>query len=342
MRARPRGLPAGARRPRPPDLLRDEGELEPGGAAVVRRAGLRLRHRLRRRARAGAGGRRRAGAGRLLRRRQDPRRDGRGRSTPASSASTSRAIGELESLSAVAAAGGRTARVSLRVNPDVDARTHPYISTGLRGNKFGIAHTEALAAYRRAAAPARASRSSASTATSARRSPRVAPYLDALDRLLDLVEALEAEGIAISHSTSAAASASPTPTRRRPMPSELIRGLLARIDARGHGHRKLLFEPGRSLVGNAGVLVSEVLYLKPGDEQELLHRRRGDERPDAAGDVRRLDARSSSASAGKASRRCSTSSARSASRATGSAATASLAVRPGATSSPSSPPAPMR
>ncbi len=177
-------------------------------------------------------------------------------------------VGELEALSGVAGAGGRSARVSLRINPDVDAKTHPYISTGLRGNKFGIAHTEALAAFRRAAelpgievAGIDCHIGSQITESS--------PYVEALDRLLDLVETLEAEGIAIPHLDLGGGLGIAYDTETPPDAGELIRRLLERIDARGHGGRKLLFEPGRSLVGNAGVLVSEVLYVKPGETKNF-------------------------------------------------------------------------
>ena len=177
-------------------------------------------------------------------------------------------IGELELLSAVASAGRRTARVSLRVNPDVDAKTHPYISTGLRGNKFGIAHGEALTAFRRAA-----------------QLPGIevvgidchigsqiiesAPYVAALDRLLDLVEALEAEGIAIAQLDLGGGLGIAYDAETPPQAEELVTQLLERIDARGHGRRKVLLEPGRSLVGNAGVLVTEVLFLKPGEAKNF-------------------------------------------------------------------------
>jgi diaminopimelate decarboxylase len=177
-------------------------------------------------------------------------------------------VGELESLSAVAVAAGRTARVSLRVNPDVDAKTHPYISTGLRDNKFGIAHTEALAAYRRAArlpgiAVVGIDCHIGSQITES------APYLEALDRLLDLIETLEAEGIAIPHLDLGGGLGIAYDAETPPDAEDLIRRLLERIDARGHGARKLLFEPGRSLVGNAGVLVSEVVYVKRGETKNF-------------------------------------------------------------------------
>jgi len=177
-------------------------------------------------------------------------------------------VGELESLSAVAQAEGRTARVSLRVNPDVDAKTHPYISTGLRGNKFGIAHTEALSAYRRAAQLPGIEVFGIDCHIGSQITES-APYVEALDRLLDLIETLEAEGIAIPHLDLGGGLGIAYDAETPPDAEELIRRLLGRIDARGHGARKLLFEPGRSLVGNAGVLVSEVVYVKPGETKNF-------------------------------------------------------------------------
>ena len=174
--------------------------------------------------------------------------------------------GELDRLNDVAVGLGTRAAVSLRVNPDVDAGTHPYISTGLKGNKFGIAHERALAAYRHAA-ELPGLRVVGIDCHIGSQITQVAPYIDALDRLLDLVEAVEAAGIAIAHVDlggglgidHADGGAAP------PAASALVAQVLQRLDARGHGHRELLFEPGRSLVGNAGVLLTEVLYLKPSE-----------------------------------------------------------------------------
>ena len=175
---------------------------------------------------------------------------------------------ELTALSSVAAAAGKRAPVSLRVNPDVDAKTHPYISTGLRGNKFGIAHERAVAVYRQAA-----------------RLPGIevvgidchigsqitdsAPYLAALDRLLDLVEAVEREGIPLTHIDLGGGLGITYTDEAPPAADEVIGAMLSRIDARGHGHREILVEPGRSLVGNAGVLLMRVLALKRGAERNF-------------------------------------------------------------------------
>ena len=175
---------------------------------------------------------------------------------------------ELEVLSRVAVETGKTARISLRVNPDVDAKTHPYISTGLKGNKFGVAHQRAVATYQRAAglpglevAGIDCHIGSQITDTS--------PYLDALDRLLELIETVEARGIEIAHLDLGGGLGITYTDEAPPAADALVGALLQRIDARGHGHRKILFEPGRSLVGNAGVMLTEVLYLKPGEAKSF-------------------------------------------------------------------------
>lgn len=175
---------------------------------------------------------------------------------------------ELEVLSEVAAQIRRTARVSLRVNPDVDAGTHPYISTGLKGNKFGVAHELALATYRRATELPGIEVVGIDCHIGSQIT-EMAPYLDALDRVLDLVEAIEAAGIPIHH-LDLGGGLGITYTDEAPPAADLLIGkLLAKIDARGHGHREIVFEPGRSLVGNAGVLLTEVMFLKPGEQKNF-------------------------------------------------------------------------
>lgn len=175
---------------------------------------------------------------------------------------------ELEVLSEVAAGMGQRARVSLRVNPDVDAGTHPYISTGLKGNKFGVAHEQALASYRRAASLPGIEVVGIDCHIGSQIT-EVAPYLDALDRVLDLVEAIEAAGITLHHMDLGGGLGITYTDETPPGADTLIAALLAKIDARGHGHREVLFEPGRSLVGNAGVLLTEVMYLKPGEHKQF-------------------------------------------------------------------------
>jgi diaminopimelate decarboxylase len=176
--------------------------------------------------------------------------------------------GELLTLSAVATAAGRNAPVSLRINPDVDARTHAYISTGLKSNKFGIAHDQALAAYRQAAKLPGLEVVGIDCHIGSQIT-EVGPYLDAVDRLLDLIEALEAEGIRIHHLDVGGGLGITYADETPPPAGELVARLLERIDARGHGQRELLLEPGRSLVGNAGVLLTEVLVCKPGEQKNF-------------------------------------------------------------------------
>jgi len=170
---------------------------------------------------------------------------------------------ELERLSAVARAHGVDAPVSLRVNPDVDAGTHPYISTGLRDNKFGIAHEAAVDAYRRAA-ELPGLRVAGIDAHIGSQITQIAPYIAAVDRLLDLVEAVESVGVPLHHVDVGGGLGIQYAQEAPPAAEELVRRLLERLDARGHGSREILMEPGRSLVGNAGVLLTEVQYLKPG------------------------------------------------------------------------------
>ena len=175
---------------------------------------------------------------------------------------------ELEVLSDVAQHEGRPARVSLRVNPDVDAGTHPYISTGLKGNKFGVAHDRALALY----AQARCLKGLEVVGIDCHIGSQItdiAPYLDALDRVLDLVEAIEAEGTALHHLDLGGGLGITYTDEQPPSAQALVGAMLQRIDARGHGHREILLEPGRSLVGNAGVLLTEVLYLKTAQADEM-------------------------------------------------------------------------
>jgi diaminopimelate decarboxylase len=175
---------------------------------------------------------------------------------------------ELDVLSAVAAQAGRTARISLRVNPDVDAGTHPYISTGLKGNKFGVAHMDAAAVYRHAATLPHIEVVGIDCHIGSQIT-ETGPYLDALDRILDLVEAVESQGLQLHHVDLGGGLGITYTDEKPPAADALVAALLERIDARGHGHRRILFEPGRSLVGNAGVMVSEVLYIKPGEAKNF-------------------------------------------------------------------------
>lgn len=175
---------------------------------------------------------------------------------------------ELEVLSEVALAQGQVAAVSLRVNPDVDPKTHPYISTGLKGNKFGVAHERALAAYQRAAALPGLEVAGIDCHIGSQITEE-APYLDAMDRVLDLVQAVEAAGIALHHIDFGGGLGIDYNGHQPPAADSLWKKLLGKLDARGYGDRLFMIEPGRSLVGNAGVCLTEVLYLKPGEHKNF-------------------------------------------------------------------------
>jgi diaminopimelate decarboxylase len=167
---------------------------------------------------------------------------------------------ELHRLSAIAAAGGATAAVSLRVNPDVDAGTHPYISTGLKENKFGVAFEDALLLYREAASLP-GLRVVGIDCHIGSQITEVAPFVDALDRILGLVDRLAAEGIHIHHLDVGGGLGIRYADETPPAVSTYVDALTRRLEGRA---LKLMFEPGRALVGNAGLLLTRVEYLKPG------------------------------------------------------------------------------
>ena len=175
---------------------------------------------------------------------------------------------ELEVLSGVALDLGLRAPVSIRVNPNVDPKTHPYISTGLKGNKFGVAHEDALRIYQHAAS-LRGLQVVGIDCHIGSQITDITPYLDAMDRVLDLVAAIESVGIAIEHIDFGGGLGINYNNDMPPEADALWLQLLARLDARGYGHKKLMIEPGRSLVGNAGVCLTEVLYVKPGEQKNF-------------------------------------------------------------------------
>lgn len=175
---------------------------------------------------------------------------------------------ELEVLSEVAVALGQRAPVSIRVNPNVDPKTHPYISTGLKGNKFGVAHERTLQTYQRAAALPGLKVVGIDCHIGSQITDTM-PYLDAMDRVLDLVDTVEAAGIPLHHIDFGGGLGIDYNGDTPPPADALWAQLLAKLDARGYGQRQLMIEPGRSLVGNAGVCLTEVLYLKPGEQKNF-------------------------------------------------------------------------
>jgi len=172
---------------------------------------------------------------------------------------------ELERLSEIAGRAGKRAPIALRVNPDVDPKTHPYISTGLRHNKFGVAYTEALELYRRA-----------------RRLPHLeiagiachigsqlldpAPAAEAAGKILALADRLAAEGIVLRHLDLGGGIGIRYRDETPPSVAEYLAPILAQLTGR---REKVLFEPGRALVGNAGLLLARVEHLKHGEERNF-------------------------------------------------------------------------
>ncbi|GAB2892550.1 diaminopimelate decarboxylase [Paralcaligenes ginsengisoli] len=168
---------------------------------------------------------------------------------------------ELVRLAEVAGQTGVVADVSLRVNPDVDALTHPYISTGLKENKFGIAIEAALATYQRAASLP-SLRVVGVDCHIGSQITEVGPYLDALEKLLALIETLAQQGVHIRH-LDLGGGIGIRYTDETPLsPKVLLDQVFERLQARDLGHLQIVLEPGRSLVGNAGVLLTTVEYLK--------------------------------------------------------------------------------
>ncbi|ATJ81131.1 diaminopimelate decarboxylase [Halomonas beimenensis] len=176
---------------------------------------------------------------------------------------------ELERLEAVARGMDKVAPVSLRVNPDVDAGTHPYISTGLKDNKFGIPVDEAREVYRQAAAMEHV-RVVGLDCHIGSQLTDTAPFLDALDRLLVLLERLAEDGIAIEHLDLGGGLGVTYRDERPPEPFDYATALLERLSRwPGSERLTLLFEPGRSIAANAGVLLTRVEFLKPGETRNF-------------------------------------------------------------------------
>lgn len=175
---------------------------------------------------------------------------------------------ELQRLSDVAVRLGKVAPVSLRVNPDVDAQTHPYISTGLKENKFGIAIESALAAYE-LASQLPGLRVMGVDCHIGSQITEVSPYLDALDKLLNLMEQLQEKGIQLAHLDLGGGLGIRYEDETPLAPKTLLDAVFERLAVRGLSHLQLVLEPGRSLVGNAGVLLTDVQYLKHTEDREF-------------------------------------------------------------------------
>ena len=172
---------------------------------------------------------------------------------------------ELDRINEIAGSMGKTARISFRVNPDVDARTHPYISTGLKENKFGVAFADAESVYLKAAALEHIDIIGMDCHIGSQLT-ELSPYIDALDRLLALIERLRAQGIDIHHLDLGGGLGIRYRDEQPPLPAEWASAL--------HGHLAsfdgcIVVEPGRAIAGNAGILVSRVNYLKHGPDKNF-------------------------------------------------------------------------
>ncbi|MFG0605735.1 diaminopimelate decarboxylase [Vibrio mimicus] len=166
---------------------------------------------------------------------------------------------ELHRLNKVAAELGVKAPISLRINPDVDAKTHPYISTGLRDNKFGITFDRATEVYRLAHSLSHLDVHGIDCHIGSQLTA-LAPFIDATDRLLALIDSLKAEGIHIRHLDVGGGLGVVYRDELPPQPSEYAKALLDRLER--HRDLELIFEPGRAIAANAGVLVTKVEFLK--------------------------------------------------------------------------------
>ncbi len=167
-------------------------------------------------------------------------------------------ISELQRINSIAGDMGRRAPISIRVNPDVDAATHPYISTGLKENKFGIDINEAVAWYREAAAMPNIEIVGVDCHIGSQLT-RISPYVDALQRVLTLVSELKGYGISLRHVDVGGGLGIRYKDETPPLPGEYAQRVVEQMPSEPY---TLIIEPGRAIVGNAGVLLTEVQYLK--------------------------------------------------------------------------------
>lgn len=172
---------------------------------------------------------------------------------------------ELERINKIASELNVIAPVSFRVNPDVDAKTHPYISTGLKENKFGIAIEDALAAYQHAAELSNIEIVGIDCHIGSQLT-ETRPFLDALDKILALIEKLKAAGITLKHLDLGGGLGIQYRDETPPEPAEYISAILKRL---GETDLEIMLEPGRAIVGNAGILVTRVEYLKPTEHKNF-------------------------------------------------------------------------
>lgn len=175
-------------------------------------------------------------------------------------------LAELERINHLAGEMGIKAPISLRVNPDVDPKTHPYISTGLKANKFGLPFDTALAAYKTAASLPHLEILGLDCHIGSQIT-EVSPFLDALDRLLVLIDELKQAGIELKHLDLGGGLGVKYKDETPPSPADYIQAIKNKLGA--DNSLELIFEPGRAIAANAGVLLTQVEYLKEGEEKNF-------------------------------------------------------------------------
>ncbi|QHJ12156.1 Diaminopimelate decarboxylase [Paraglaciecola mesophila] len=173
---------------------------------------------------------------------------------------------ELERISQVAVAENKIAPISIRVNPDVDAKTHPYISTGLKANKFGIEREQAVEVYRHAASLPNLEIKGIDCHIGSQLT-EIAPFVDALDKLLVLIDELAENGITLAHLDVGGGLGVTYKDETPPHPDEYTQAIAQRMQ--GREDLQLIFEPGRAIMANAGVLLTKVEFLKQGAEKNF-------------------------------------------------------------------------
>lgn len=176
-------------------------------------------------------------------------------------------LAELERISQIATERRQRARISLRINPDVDAKTHPYIATGLEANKFGIAMTEARATFAKAAVLPGLDIVGVDCHIGSQLT-ELSPFLDAMDRMLALIDALREDGISITHLDMGGGLGVNYNGETPPAVTEYIQAMHARLQP--YPELALYLEPGRAIVANAGVLLTRVEYVKPGQKKDFI------------------------------------------------------------------------
>lgn len=173
---------------------------------------------------------------------------------------------ELDRIQQVASSINKVAPVSVRVNPDIDAKTHPYISTGLKANKFGIDINDALNIYKKAAALSHLKVVGVDCHIGSQLT-ETQPFLDALDKVLHLIDQLQTAGIALHHIDVGGGLGVTYDQETPPQPQQYVAQITERLQK--YPHLELIFEPGRAIMANAGVLLTTVEYLKPGQEKHF-------------------------------------------------------------------------